>query len=44
MRNKRLDTKENHRNRPLSRITILFNKLVSKNRWVVERLFERIKR
>ncbi|XOD68199.1 MAG: transposase [Flavobacteriales bacterium Tduv] len=31
-------------NRPLSRIAILFNKLVSKTRWVVKRTFGSIKR
>ncbi|XOD68270.1 MAG: transposase [Flavobacteriales bacterium Tduv] len=28
---------------PLSRVAILFNKLVSKTRWVVERTFSSIK-
>ncbi|XOD66834.1 MAG: transposase [Flavobacteriales bacterium Tduv] len=32
------------RNRTLSRVAILFNKLVNKTRWVVERTFGRIKR
>ncbi|XOD67257.1 MAG: transposase [Flavobacteriales bacterium Tduv] len=29
--------KKSYRNRPISRIIVLFNKLVSKTRWVVER-------
>ncbi|XOD68273.1 MAG: transposase [Flavobacteriales bacterium Tduv] len=33
-----------YRNRLLSRIAILFNKLVNKSRWVVERIFGSIKR
>ncbi|XOD67136.1 MAG: transposase [Flavobacteriales bacterium Tduv] len=36
--------KNAYRNRPLTRIAILFNKLVSKTRWVVERTFCSIKR
>ncbi|XOD67621.1 MAG: transposase [Flavobacteriales bacterium Tduv] len=36
--------KKAYRNRPLSKIAILFNKLVSKTRWVVERIFASIKR
>ncbi|XOD67646.1 MAG: transposase [Flavobacteriales bacterium Tduv] len=36
--------KKNYKNRSLSRIAILFNKLVSKYRWVVERIFGSIKR
>ncbi|XOD67178.1 MAG: transposase [Flavobacteriales bacterium Tduv] len=36
--------KKVYRNHPLSRDAILFNKLVSKPRWVVERTFSCIKR
>ncbi|XOD67986.1 MAG: transposase [Flavobacteriales bacterium Tduv] len=36
--------KKAYRNRILSRIAILFNKLASKTRWVVERIFGSIKR
>ncbi|XOD66704.1 MAG: hypothetical protein ACMUEL_01260 [Flavobacteriales bacterium Tduv] len=30
--------KKDYRNRPLSKIAILFNKLVNKTRWVVEHI------
>ncbi|XOD67212.1 MAG: transposase [Flavobacteriales bacterium Tduv] len=36
--------KKGYRNHSLSRIAILFNKLVGKTRWVVERTFGSIKR
>lgn len=36
--------KKAYRNNPLSRICILFNKLISKKRWVVERTFGSMKR
>ncbi|XOD66901.1 MAG: transposase [Flavobacteriales bacterium Tduv] len=36
--------KKAYRNRPSSRITVLFNKSVSKPRWVVEPIFGSIKR
>ncbi|XOD68225.1 MAG: transposase [Flavobacteriales bacterium Tduv] len=36
--------KKAHKNPTLSRIAVLFNKLVSKTRWVVERTFGSIKR